>query len=351
MKNLKIKATIAGLSLVTAMSANAFANEVMLINETTDVMPINEADNSSVVLISEQGANLYINGTAASVNAKDFNGVTMLPLRSICEALGMTVTWEEASRTIILEKLPVYITLTPDADGYTFAKTAPTLLGSAPVLENGTTYVPVNFATEILGAELTNIDGIITINTEINDENAQEAPVAPVNEAVYTGMEEEALSLYDFNLGEVVAQITEDTVITDADGNAIKADAIAEGSLLEVKYAEFMTMSLPPITNALEIKVIGAETFEMMTATVCGVEEIKPEGGEAYTAITVGDKEDVASQTVLNLASDKKLIGADGEAIAHSEIAEGNEIMAAVSTISTRSLPPQRNVQFVRIVK
>ena len=80
------------------------------------------------------------------------NDTVYLPLRAICERLGFNVEWVDETRTVILEKLPVYITFSVDADGYTFARTAPMLLGNAPKIVNDRTMVPARAVSEALGA-------------------------------------------------------------------------------------------------------------------------------------------------------------------------------------------------------
>ena len=109
---------------------------------------------ASIVQANESG-NIYINNTALeNVKIQKSNDTVMLPLRSICENLGFEVNWIDESRTIELVKMPIYITCSPDRDGYTFAKTAPQLLGSAPQLIDDVTYVPMNFVNEILQGEI-----------------------------------------------------------------------------------------------------------------------------------------------------------------------------------------------------
>ena len=335
MKIINFRTTIAGAAIAAILTSGSAA---------TDVMPINQADESAIMLINSD-VNLYVNGLASSVNAKEFDGKMMLPLRGLCEALGMNVGWDNDTRTITIEKMPVYITCTPDADGYTFARTAPQLLGSAPILENGTTYVPMNFADEILGAKVSEEDGVISIDT-VAEETESEAPEAAVNEALLTAIGEENITIYDTKLGEVVANITEETVITDAEGKALEVKDLTEGVMLEVKYAEFMTMSLPPITNALEIKVTSLEQFEVMNETVVAVG-----AGEEAVAITVGDKENPAMQTVINFPADKAVVDVTGEDADAANLSEGAKIMAIVATASTRSLPPQRTACFIRIAE
>ena len=55
---------------------------------------------------------------------------------------------------------------------------------------------------------------------------------------------------------EVVLNVSEETVITDKDGNKVDAGALEVGTDITVERADFMTMSIPPITNALSIVVM-----------------------------------------------------------------------------------------------
>ena len=97
-------------------------------------------DPYGTMLISENHDTITVNGSVLE-NSKviEDNGTKMIPLRAICEALGFEVTWNNEARRIEIIKMPAYITLTPDEDGYTFAKTAPIQLGKAPFLRDDRT--------------------------------------------------------------------------------------------------------------------------------------------------------------------------------------------------------------------
>ena len=78
------------------------------------------------------------------------DGNVMIPLRALTEALGYTVEWQGETGTIILSRGPVYITMSAFEDGYTFSRTAPMMLGTAPMLIDGVTYVPVTSAGVVI---------------------------------------------------------------------------------------------------------------------------------------------------------------------------------------------------------
>ncbi|MDF2924896.1 MAG: copper amine oxidase-like protein [Paenibacillaceae bacterium] len=74
------------------------------------------------------------------------DGTAMVPLRAIAEALGFTVTWDEASWSVTLDQS---ISLTVDKDSYAYQQGAPVQLGTPPVLAGETTYVPLQFFKEV----------------------------------------------------------------------------------------------------------------------------------------------------------------------------------------------------------
>ena len=123
-----------------------------------------------------------VNGKTIGADAVQENGCVMVPLRAICEELGFTVSWNP-DRTIKLKNQTMqtdlavgvnsYIVYTaiPDADGMS----APFTLGSAPVLKNDRTYVPVQLFVPLVGNDpsvVTIQNGEVTIRTE-TDDNAQ----------------------------------------------------------------------------------------------------------------------------------------------------------------------------------
>ncbi len=88
------------------------------------------------------------------------NGVQMLPVREVAEALGYSVDWIEESQTVTVG----FASFTVDQDAYAFAKMAPQALGQAPVLiampgdVYAKTYVPAIFFTAVMDGRMT-VDG------------------------------------------------------------------------------------------------------------------------------------------------------------------------------------------------
>lgn len=97
---------------------------------------------------------LIVNGTKLQ-NTNPFlqNGRAMVPVRAISESLGATVGWTEATQTVTIRQGGRTVTLrigssSATVDGRTITLDAP------PVIVSGTTYVPVRFVSEALGAKV-----------------------------------------------------------------------------------------------------------------------------------------------------------------------------------------------------
>ena len=109
---------------------------------------------------------MVLNGAALTFDASPTieNDTTLVPFRGIFEALGMEVTWDEATQTVSAWKDGVTLTLTigsaeADKNGEKIG------LLAAPVLsKEGRTLVPVRFIAESLGLTVTWDEATRTVN-------------------------------------------------------------------------------------------------------------------------------------------------------------------------------------------
>ena len=286
---------------------------------------------------------LVIDGETMNADVYEDNGTVMLPLRAICERLGFNVQWDNETRTVVLEKLPVYVTFNVDQDGYTFARTAPMLLGKAPTIVDGRTYVPSNFIDEILQGEI-EIEG-----KNIDIKWLQEAEAEDVYENVTFIEKDETgrLLVNSFLRGDMLLNVTDETVIKNEAGEALKVEDITTEKELKVKLSPAMTMSLPPQVNALEITVLDKLAPVVKNGVVS---EVVAEEG-VITQLVIGKYEDNEGFFAINVSDETKVYNLDGEEVKLSDIKEGLEITASVSATSTMSIPPQFGGFAIRIVK
>lgn len=286
---------------------------------------------------------LVIDGETMIADVYEDNGTVFLPLRAICERLGFNVQWDNETRTVVLEKLPVYVTFNVDADGYTFARTAPMLLGNAPKIINDRTYVPSNFINEILQGEI-----------EISEKNIdirwlQEAEAEDVYENVtFIEVDETGrLLVNSFLRGDMLLNVSDETVIKNEAGEALKVEDITAERELKVKLAPAMTMSLPPQVNALEITVLDKLAPVVKNGVVS---EVVAEEG-VVKQLVIGKYEDGEGFFAINVSEETKVYNLDGEEVSISDVKVGSEITASVSATSTMSIPAQFGGFALRIVK
>jgi len=116
----------------------------------------------------ETSAQVTVNGNAVDAHIISNNGVTMLPVRTIAEAMGLEVKWDDSLKAISVGTTPMGVHFTIDKDEYSKARMMPASLGQAPLLvvleDVGVTYVPVNFFSDILDSEVTEDETTGSIN-------------------------------------------------------------------------------------------------------------------------------------------------------------------------------------------
>ena len=285
----------------------------------------------AMAAVAENENKLVVNNNEISAEyIKADDGTFMIPLRAVCEELGFTVNWIEESRTIELIKGALYITCSPDADGYAFSRRAHQPLGKAPMLVDGTTYVPAEFISEILYGRLYPWDTPYAILVP-HDPALLAGPEAV---SVYaTEIGENTVTVVDFTIGEVILNITEDTEILDAEGKELALADIDSAMQLEVVYDDAMTASIPARTNAVKIQATGEIAKIVKEGTV--TEIIKDEEGNV-TQLILGENE-----VALNVAAETVVKTADGEEKTLSDIEVGASVKARTNGMATMSIPAQ----------
>lgn len=107
--------------------------------EDTNKVPVGDVSKMPIMVEGKK-----INSLSAYTNDK---GVVMVPLRPVADELGLKIVWEGQSKSI---RVGIGATLTIDKDHYTFARMAPIKLGTAPEVVDGTTFLPLDFFTQVL---------------------------------------------------------------------------------------------------------------------------------------------------------------------------------------------------------
>lgn len=286
---------------------------------------------------AQSADDIYINGALSQDNQmKVIENTKFIPLRAICEELGFDVEWQNDTRTIIISSLPVYITCSPDRDGYTLAKTAPMMLGVAPKLVDDLTYVPLNFVEEILkGSYEETTDGIQILYGEAAQQNKISGVIC---EMIYDG--DKLVQIVIGNEDDVYSQ----KILNLSDELSAKAGelGLTVGTEISAEITDLMTMSIPPQYVPTSVTVIGEQPTEEAEAELESVEitaivnEIVYDENKNPIQLVTGDRNDATNQIVFNL-SEKAT-----KQVVELGIKENSQIIGMASPAQTRSLPPQQ---------
>lgn len=125
------------------------ANRIVILPEVTEIVETPHA--------------VTVNGEAIDADILDKDGMILLPIRAIAEKLGLEVAWDNELKAVTVGTIPMGVTFNIALNSYTKARMMPQTLSAAPIAENERTYVPVDFFTEILEAEVVTENGVINI--------------------------------------------------------------------------------------------------------------------------------------------------------------------------------------------
>nr|WP_312577639.1 stalk domain-containing protein [Sedimentibacter sp.] len=139
---------------------------IVLYDVTTKSIPAQTTPNKIIVLSeqendTEQADDLYdysivINNiviTAPSVYINE-DGVTMVPIRAISEALGYDVTWNNEERSVMIGK---DVSIKIGDTNYVSSEGSIVKLEAAPIINDDNTYVPLNFFKEVINVNTANL--------------------------------------------------------------------------------------------------------------------------------------------------------------------------------------------------
>ncbi|WP_374016343.1 stalk domain-containing protein [Paenibacillus thiaminolyticus] len=108
---------------------------------------------------------LTVDGKSVDAGAVLDGNYLLIPLRPVMEEIGYELTWNAKSKSAEAVKGELLTSVELNKEQYNYAK-MPIQLGKAPVLKDNRMYVPLQFASEVLKADVTlNEQGDITIES------------------------------------------------------------------------------------------------------------------------------------------------------------------------------------------
>ena len=135
---------------------------------------------------SAETYSLAVNGETLDLGENSVyisGGKLMVPVRKVAEKLGFSVSWNNSEKSVHLDNKEVNTDLHIGTDSYYMASStaigmsAPTPLGAAPALVNGTTYAPVEMFNILYCADVVSAkDKEINITTKTADNTGVQIP-------------------------------------------------------------------------------------------------------------------------------------------------------------------------------
>lgn len=147
--------------LTFSIPAQGSANKIVVLGQV--VAPETEEE----VVVETVVTNLdkvVVNGTEVATKVI-VGDATLLHVRAVCEAMGLEVAWDNDLFAVTVGTIPMGVNFKIGENSYNKARMMPFTLSAAPQLINDElTYIPVDFLTEILGAQVTIVDGVLNIS-------------------------------------------------------------------------------------------------------------------------------------------------------------------------------------------
>lgn len=165
------------------------------------------------------------------------NDTRMIPVRAVAEALGYTVEWLPDTKEIAVSQNDCSLKMKISEDSYSLCDLSEISLGAAPIISNGSTYVPLTLLTEIMQEKTVFADNAVTV----------------FGSAVITSVKSSSVTVNDKNLGEVVLYIDDYVKITNEDGETLAPSKLVSDTKVYVDYGTATTMSIPPTNTPTQI--------------------------------------------------------------------------------------------------
>lgn len=127
--------------------------------KTISLLAVSSLAFGGISAYAAKNVTVRLDGEKMTFNVEPFidNGRTLVPMRAMFEAVGAFVTWNDESRTVIVaqekDNVPRFITLQIDNTS-AFVNSEKKELDVPPKIVNDTTFVPLRFVMNELGAEV-----------------------------------------------------------------------------------------------------------------------------------------------------------------------------------------------------
>ena len=254
------------LSAICILTTNiSYAATDYSISRKVEIVLDSKRDNALSYLKSRISTiNLTLNGKRVRNSDIYFrNNELMLPIRNVAEAFNLDLSWDSKTRTASLDDKAIVAKATTNDYYYSYGAMADIRLDITPEVRNGRMYVPLDFLSEVLKANV-GMDGskiTVTLN------------VAPANVAIkmHEIAKSQISSLQDGGINNIkinIMYIGDKTGYVVYEGTMVKNSASYK--VLTSKAFDIKNGNVIPITRAVSSKNMDAfkTTVEAYSSSV-----------------------------------------------------------------------------------
>lgn len=135
---------------------------------------------------AQSSPKVLLNGSMLSFDVPPVieDGRTLVPLRTIFEALGSSVQWDESTQTVIAKKEDTEIKLA--IGGQAYKNGQPVSLDVPAKIVDGRTLVPLRFVSEAMGCQVgwDNDKNTVTITTSVSNNKTESKDIAEISDGL-----------------------------------------------------------------------------------------------------------------------------------------------------------------------
>lgn len=300
-------------------------------------LPASQAPQAAATT-ANQTFTIEVNGSAITETGFQTTGVKepLIPLRSVAEALGFTITWNAKTKTADLSKGNIFTTVKSGEDRYALNKMN-TTLGTAPLTVANKLYVPASFVSDVLQQTISVEGQQIMVAAAVERQNE-----TGVITAINLDKKYPSVQIKGTGTAGLVLNLGEDTAIAMADGTKLDINGLQIGMTIEAEHANFATRSLPPQTPTYKITVQDSKQLSDTLGTQGTVEEVltSNDGSLSIRIKGTGLTEVSQSEVVLRIDADTAVVNASGDDVSKSLLVQGAKVIGFYGPALTRSLPP-----------
>ena len=166
------------------------------------------------------------------------NNTRMIPVRNISETLGYSVEWLGETKEIVVSRSNDVFRMKIGEDCYRTSEKEVSL-GAAPIISNGSTYVPLTFLTELMNEKTVFGNNAVTV----------------FGRAVITSVDSKSIIIKDETRGEIILNINDSIAVTNENGEPVPQSKLVGGTNIYVDYGDSTSLSLPPSNTPSKIVI------------------------------------------------------------------------------------------------